>query len=276
MATIGGQFRKAGKALGLDLAALFDDEDDNKLAESNVFAPELTVSSTSRGRGYGMTMEDVQRDPKTTELKLTTAKGGGIVNNFNPKNENSVSVTTGGGGGGGGGFTPAPSKPNIDISFGLRADKFGHDDYFRNLERGVSAEDLKQFVMQNPGLLTSGNVAGAGGLYDEIMSGNVRTNWNDKTQSQKQEAASKIAQAYQQSTGYTAPAPGPVTSAGNVSTGSGASAQAFGHADVAAARARGASTAEIMSFVNANQGLLKGTNAPGQGGLYDQLLRGQI
>ena len=274
MATIGGQFRKAGKALGLDLAALFDDENDNKLAEGNVFAPELTVSSTSRGRGYGMTMEDVQRDPKTTELKLTAAKGGGIVNNFNPKNENNVSVTTGGGGGGG--FTRPPSKPNIDISFGLRADKFGHDDYFRNLERGVSADDLKQFVMQNPGLLTSGNVAGAGGLYDEIMSGNVRTNWNDKTQSQKQEAASKIAQAYQQSTGYTAPAPGPVTSTGNVSTGAGASAQAFGHADVAAARARGASTAEIMGFVNANQGLLRGTNAPGQGGLYDQLLRGQI
>lgn len=272
MATIGGQFRKAGRALGLDLAALFDDEDDNKLAEGNVFAPELTVSSTSRGRGYGMTMGDVQRDPKTTELKLTTSKGGGIVNNFNPKNENNVSVTTGGGGG----STPPPSKPNIDISFGLRADKFGHDDYFRNLERGVSAEDLKQFVMQNPGLLTSGNVAGAGGLYDEIMSGNVRTNWNDKTQSQKQEAASKIAQAYQQSTGYTTPAPGPVTSTGNVSTGAGASAQAFGHADVAAARARGASTAEIMNFVNANQGLLKGTNAPGQGGLYDQLLRGQI
>ena len=130
--------------------------------------------------------------------------------------------------------------------------------------------------MQNPSLLTSGNVAGAGGLYDEIMSGNVRTNWNDKTQSQKQEAASKIAQTYQQSTGYTAPAPGPVTSTGNVSTGAGASAQAFGHADVAAARARGASTAEIMNFVNANQGLLRGTNAPGQGGLYDQLLRGQI
>lgn len=174
---------------------------------------------------------------------------------------------------------PAPQVP-ISIQYGASTERFGHEDYWQNLAKGATPEQLKAYVQQNVGLLSEGNRPGAGGLYDEIMSGKVRTNWEQPAATAAPNVSSGAAAAQiaaQFAAANPGPqAPGPVTTQGRVSSGAGASAEAFGHADVAAARARGASTQEILSFVNANQGLLRGQNVPGGGGLYDQLLRGQI
>jgi len=176
---------------------------------------------------------------------------------------------------------PPPQVP-ISIQYGASTERFGHEDYWQNLAKGATPEQLRAYVQQNVGLLSEGNRPGAGGLYDEIMSGKVRTNWDvPATPAPSAQNVSSGAAAAQIAAQFAAAnpgpqAPGPVTSAGNVSSAAGASAEAFGHADVAAARARGASTQEILNFVNANQGLLRGQNVPGGGGLYDQLLRGQI
>jgi hypothetical protein len=168
----------------------------------------------------------------------------------------------------------------ISNEYGLSSARFGHEDYWQNLAKGASPEQLKSYVQQNVGLLSAGNRPGMGGLYDEIMSGKVRTNWEQPAAAAAPDVASGAAAAQianQYAAANPAPqAPGPVTTQGRVSSGAGASASAFGHADVAAARARGASTQEILNYVNANQNLLRGKNVAGGGGLYDQLLRGQI
>lgn len=58
-----------------------------------------------------------------------------------------------------------------------------------------------------------------------------------------------------------------------ISTAYGQSSEAFGHEDLAVARNSGYTDQEIRSWLDANQGTLRGTNRPGQGGLYDQLRR---
>ena len=58
-----------------------------------------------------------------------------------------------------------------------------------------------------------------------------------------------------------------------ISTAYGQSSQAFGHEDLRAARNAGYSEQEIRSWLDANPGTLRGTNRPGQGGLYDELGR---
>jgi ABC-type uncharacterized transport system YnjBCD substrate-binding protein len=58
-----------------------------------------------------------------------------------------------------------------------------------------------------------------------------------------------------------------------ISTAYGQSSTAFGHEDLTAARNAGYSDQEIRSWLDANPGTLRGTNRPGQGGLYDELRR---
>ena len=67
---IAQQFRSAGSRLGLDLLGLFEDDGEGTSTLKGDFDPRLQVSSTSRGRGYGLTMKPQQRDPVTTTFEL--------------------------------------------------------------------------------------------------------------------------------------------------------------------------------------------------------------
>tara|TARA_Y100000004_G_scaffold194774_1_gene260186 strand:- start:7209 stop:7781 length:573 start_codon:yes stop_codon:yes gene_type:complete len=59
-------FRKAGRKLGIDVKALFED------AESyENFDPGRGLSRTAQGRGYGLTLRPQQRDAITTSLSFT-------------------------------------------------------------------------------------------------------------------------------------------------------------------------------------------------------------
>ena len=53
-------FRKAGRALGLDVKALFDEFDSSR-----------PLRQTVQGRGYGLTLRPQQRDAITTSLSFT-------------------------------------------------------------------------------------------------------------------------------------------------------------------------------------------------------------
>ena len=72
------QFRQAGSRLGLDLAGLFEEDDNGQLGLGG-FVPQMRTSSTSRGRGYGLTMKPQQKDPVTTEFALTPDKGASMA-----------------------------------------------------------------------------------------------------------------------------------------------------------------------------------------------------
>lgn len=272
-------FRKAGNMFGLDLAGLFEDEEEGSGSIPEGFAPAFKITSQLKGRSPGTLAYKATKTPsRTAEFSLGPK----------PSDLGDVTISAN---------FPAPSsapqqtetkKPEllpqvpqtpISIEYGASPSRFGHEDYWQNLAKGASPEQLKQYVQQNVGLLSEGNRPGGGGLYDEIMSGKVRTNWDQPAAGAPDVSSGSAAAQYATQFAAANPGPqeaGPVTSAGSVNTGAGASASAFGHADVAAARARGASTQEILSFVNANQGLLRGGNVPGGGGLYDQLMRGQI
>lgn len=57
------------------------------------------------------------------------------------------------------------------------------------------------------------------------------------------------------------------------STAYGASAQYFGHEDYYAAKRDGAKDSDILSFLQGNPGVLRGSNSPGGGGLFDEIYR---
>jgi hypothetical protein len=151
---LASNFRRAGRLLGLDLAGLFKDDDTLK---NTVFMPNLTVSSTARGRGAPLTMMPQQRDPVTTSLTLAppTYRGGSILNNFNPVNNNTVTVGAG---------TPAPSPSpapapapapasrTYNWRENLKGGGFGTADYQNALSQGYSNTDIKDFVTSNPGI----------------------------------------------------------------------------------------------------------------------------
>jgi hypothetical protein len=129
----------------------------------------------------------------------------------------------------------------ISTSAGQSADYFGHKDLEAARGQGVSDADIKKFLDQNISKLQGVNVPGGGGVYD-IVSGKA-----------------------------PAPAPAPSPSPAPISTAYGDSPEFFGHKDLEAARASGRSDAEIKSYIQANQNLLRGANVPGGGGLYDEL-----
>lgn len=56
----------------------------------------------------------------------------------------------------------------------------------------------------------------------------------------------------------------------------GASSQFFGHQDYDAALSNGFTNESILKYLQANQGQLAGNNAPGGGGLYDEILNSTL
>jgi hypothetical protein len=71
---------------------------------------------------------------------------------------------------------PAPTpKPAVNISteYGQSPTFFGHEDYWKNLEKGVSQKDILEYLDRTPSVLQGANVKGKGGLYDQIISGKV-------------------------------------------------------------------------------------------------------
>jgi hypothetical protein len=340
------QFKLAGQRLGLNLAGLFeDDEDGNKAIDG--FLPSFTEKSYSKSRGNVLSYLPQARSGSTTEFNLTPETRNNFAGSLEINNTNTN-------------LTPekevvGPTAEELaeqerqgrfsaltDLAsqYG-QSSLFGHQDYIKAREGGYSDADIKDFLTSKPGMLAASNQKGNfGGLYEQINRGAVNTSQavsrDYATQNQNftptgmQNQAFKSAFSYENapkiSTGfgvssdyfgeedYSAAkmsgysdddiksflssrldlvrgenAPGGSTQigqllneykppsnsgggggGGSISTGAGQSAQYFGHADVAAAKASGASNQDIARYIQANQGQLRGGNVAGGGGLYDE------
>ena len=71
--------------------------------------------------------------------------------------------------------TPTREKRIPSTEFGQSSTYFGGEDYWRNIERGVTPQEIKEWAQSNPQLFRDQNAKGnETGLYEQIMRGNVR------------------------------------------------------------------------------------------------------
>jgi hypothetical protein len=232
----------AGTKFGIDLAGLFEDAEGN--VDMGGFVPEYTTRMTEKGRGNVMSYKAPKMPTTVSEFSLKPEAPGTSINVTLP---------------GGPPAPPTPPKPvdtrrslgSVAAEYG-QSGLFGHADYFEAQKLGYSNEEIRNYLESNPNMVSGGNRPGqAGGLYEEIIRDNVNP----------QSAMSRGSQ----------PAPAPEPSY-QINTSAGQSADFFGDADYDAAKAAGKSDAEIKNFLDQNiSGLLRGTNLPGAGGLYDRL-----
>lgn len=140
-------------------------------------------------------------------------------------------------------------SPQISAAFGQSADYFGDEDLKAARMSGYDDSAIKSFLEKNLDLVRGPNAPGGASEIGQMLSGSSRM----------------------------APKGGPGMQKGPVSdgkpgigTGAGASAEYFGHADVDAAKAAGASNEAIARFIASNQDKLRGGNVRGGGGLFDE------
>lgn len=145
--SVQNQFNLAGRRLGLDLAGLFEENEDGSTQFGDL-VPGMRVTSTGRGRGHGLTMKPQQRDAVTTEFSLTPeAKGA--------SSSSSSSVTLPGG-------PPqeVEKEPEIELKqyFGnvggvgledIGEKGFGMKDYNAAVAAGYDPDSIREYVMAN-------------------------------------------------------------------------------------------------------------------------------
>ena len=137
--------------------------------------------------------------------------------------------------------------PQISAGFGQSEQFFGDEDLKAARMSGYSDQAIKDFLEKNISLLRGQNVPGGSNELGQLT------------------AEFKQPEPQAPSGGG-----GGGSSSPSIGTGAGASAEYFGHADVEAAKAGGASNEQIAEFIKQNQNLLRGGNVAGGGGLYDQ------
>jgi len=234
----------AGRAFGIDLPS-FEAEDNSAETQSILsdYFPELKLTFGSKSqRGGRLGRQTVSVTPEISLRQREAAAAGSAA-------PISTSVQQ---------PAPAPTaaKRVPSTRFGVSDVYFGGEDYWRNIEQGVTPQEIKDWAQSNPQLFREQNVKGnQEGLYEQIMRGNVRV---ESALTAPQTAPTKT----------SAP-----TGRAPISLAAGQSADYFGGKDLEAARAQGYSTREIFDFINAQGAnkILRDQNLPGGGGLYDQL-----
>lgn len=180
--------------------------------------------------------------------------------------------------------TPTREKRIPTTEFGISSTYFGGEDYWRNIERGVTPQEIKEWAQSNPQLFRDQNVKGnEQGLYEQIMRGNVRVEsaLTPRPTSPTPAPAPSYAISSQlniprESPGFiSAPTPSPSSSTrAPISAAYGQSSEFFGGEDVKAAEAAGYSPQEIYDYISRNENLLRGPNVKGaEGGLYETVRR---
>ena len=186
-------FDFAGQSFGFDLPTVT--EENGESSTESVLAdyfPELKFSfgsKTQRGGRLGRAATQMTPEVTMRQKEAATLGGGGPVtisptftNTYTPQTTVTAPAATA--------VTPKPQRAPISTSFGASEKYFGHEDYFRNLEAGYSPAELKEYIQQNQQLLNpeSSNVKGKGGLYDQIMAGNVLTGYQQPSTPQAPQA----------------------------------------------------------------------------------------
>lgn len=249
----------AGQKFGINLLDLFGDEDESGSSETSGFLPQFSTRVLEKGRGGVLGYKAPRTPTRESTFELAPAlpgQGGTGVSIGDTSTSSSTTAKE---------IEKEPEKPSVQISseFGQDPTYFGHEDYWRNIERGATPTQIKEFLDKNINLLREGNVPGGGGLYDQLKSGKVPTPGSSGSAAYQ---AQQPKQPEPQPTYQTASTP----SAPSISTQYGASAEYLGHKDIEAAKAGGMSNEQIAQVIKANVGKLREGNLPGGGGLYDQ------
>ena len=286
-------FDLAGQAFGFELPTVTEQNGEAK-TESVLtdYFPELKFtfgSKTQRGGRLGRSATQVTPEVTMRQKEAATLGGGGPItvsptftNTFSPQAAAPAEAPK----------PTAPTREPISAKFGTSPVYFGHEDYWRNIERGYSPAEIKEYIINNQQLLNpeSSNVQGKGGLYDQIMAGKVDVLTGLSTTPvttsapapapakapEPQYAISSKLEIPTSSPGFVAaPTPStPPAARAPISMAYGASSQFFGGEDVKAAEAQGYTAKEIFDYIekNKDKGILQGGNVPGAaGGVYEVL-----
>ena len=188
---------------------------------------------------------------------------------------------------------PAPTRQKRipSTEFGQSSTYFGGEDYWRNIERGFTPQEIKEWAQSNSQLFRDQNVKGnEQGLYEQIMRGNVRvesaltprpaapTPTPTPTPTPAPTPSYAISSQFnipRESPGFvSAPAPSSSPSSrAPISSAYGQSAEFFGGEDVRAAEAAGYSAKEIFDYIE-KYAKLQGPNVKGaEGGVYETVRR---
>jgi hypothetical protein len=268
----------AGRAFGIDLPSL-EAEDDSAETQSvlSEYFPELKLTFGSKSqRGGRLGRQTVSVTPEIALRQREAAAAGSAAPISTSVQQPAPTPTP----------TPAPTptaaKRVPTTRFGISDVYFGGEDYWRNIEQGVTPQEIKDWAQSNPQLFREQNVKGnEEGLYEQIMRGNVRV----QSGLTPQPAAPTPAPAPAPS-----PAPSPTPSFSNplqtqefrsaetapktkgpISAAYGIDPGYFGGEDVTAAKNQGYTAQEIFDYIDRNQNLLREQNVRGGGGLYDML-----
>ncbi|MBM4230433.1 MAG: hypothetical protein FJ184_06740 [Gammaproteobacteria bacterium] len=274
----------AGQSFGFELPSVTEEDGETK-TESVLadYFPEIKFSfgsKTQRGGRLGRAATQVTPELMLKQKEVATLGGGGPItvaptftNTFTPPPAAPAPAPVQ--------EAPKPSRPAISTAYGVSSKYFGHEDYFRNLEAGYTPAELKEYIIKNEQLLNpeSSNVRGGGGLFDQIMKGQVQvqtglptTPVTLKTESAPSAPpAPKFENPLQTQSFVSAPqTPQP---RGEISTKYGIDPTYFGGEDVTAAKSMGYSAGEILDYIERTKAPLRGTHVRGGGGLYDQLMK---
>ena len=160
----------------------------------------------------------------------------------------------------------ARTRNPISTSYGINKSYFGGEDLEAAREAGHSDADIKKYLDANPSLLREQNVPGGGGVYDQLnpafhQYSNKPDPIPDYTSNLSDQQPFRNAPEPSANQGERKP----------ISIDYGISSNYFGGEDLEAAKEAGYSDREIFDYLNLATNLLREQNAPGGGGIYDQL-----
>ena len=269
------QFTLAGQRLGLDLAGLFEEDEeagDGSSFGPDGFIPTFNTSMMSKSRGNVLSYQPAARATSTTDFALTpeqaTLSGG----------DGGDGGSDGGGGGGGTTPEPEPSGPpayydelrQLAGQYG-QSSLFGTQDYIKAKEQGYTDDQIKEYLGDNSDMLSDNNRQGkVGGLYEQINRGQVDTSQaitrDFATRNLSFTPTEEGSQAFRNARAYE--------NAPQISTAFGTNSKYFGDEDYDAAKASGYSDSDIKNFLSSRLELVRGSdNTPGGAGRIGQLLK---
>lgn len=150
----------AGQSFGFDLPTLEGEENAQETQSVlSQYFPELKLTfgtKTQRGGRLGRSSTSVTPEISLRQREAAVAGAATPIQ--------TAPATT----------APATSKGRPSTEYGLSNAYFGGEDYWRNLEKGFTPQEIKEFAQMNPQLFREQNSPdNPEGLYQQIMRGKV-------------------------------------------------------------------------------------------------------
>ena len=164
--------------------------------------------------------------------------------------------------------------PEISTNFGQDAKYFGKEDLAAARQSGYSDDNIKSFLQKNLDLLRGPNTPGGESEIGQMTAGmKNKANPGEPafTLVTPSEEVKNVYNQNQQLEEMKNLEPERIVrNAPEIRLSAGQSAEYFGHKDVEAAKAGGASNKQIAKYISRNTSRLRGGNVQGGGGLYDE------